>query len=118
MIKLSVLIFSISTITLLAENQIQITGIVKANANTQMKMIYANNNTIQQDIFVQTNHRGMTLSLADGFSSSDVWLNNNHMNSSPLDFSNEIHAKPTKVGELIISQKKNKKSLGIIVSIK
>jgi len=121
MFKLSILFCGVLTTGLLAtSNQLQVSGVVQAHANTQTKMTYVDNTTVQEDILLQTNYRGLTLSLSDDsyMPSSYVWLNNNRMSQKPLDFSNEIYAKSTKVGELIISKSGTINSLALIVAVK
>ena len=120
MFKSSMLFYAVLTVGLFAgENQIEITGVVQANAQTQMKVTSVYGATIEQDILVQTNHRGLTLSLANA-PLSNVLLNQHAMGTAPLDFSSDVHAKPTKVGELIISQKESNplNAVALIVSIK
>ena len=123
MLRLSFLFVGLFGSSLLATNQIQITGVVQANANTQLKTTYVDGHQIQQDILIQTNHRGLTLSLTpprrlNMVSSSHIWLNSTPMSNNPLDFSNNVHAKPTRVGELIISKNKNKNSYALTVAVK
>jgi len=124
MLRLSFLFAGLLSSSLLANNQIQISGVVQANANTQLKTTYVDKNQIQQDILIQTNHRGLTLSLTSSprelstISSSHILLNSTPMSCQPLDFSNNIHAKPTRVGELIISKNKNKKSYSLTIAVK
>jgi len=120
-LRFFILFYGLLTTGLLANNnQIQISGVVQAHANTQTKMTYIDNTTIQQDILLQTNYSGLTLSISDDsyIPSSYVWLNNNRMSQKPLDFSNEIYAKSTKVGELIISKSGTINSLVLIVAVK
>jgi len=119
-LRFFILFYGLLTTGLLANNnQIQISGVVQAHANTQTKMTYIDNTTIQQDILLQTNYSGLTLSISDdSYTPSDVWLNNNRMSQKPLDFSNKTYAKSTKVGELIISENKSVDSLVLIVAVK
>lgn len=121
MLRLSFLLFGMLSTGLLANNKIQISATVQAKATTQTKLTYISDHTIQQDILIQTNHRGLTLSLSESSSlPSYAWLNNHRMGLSPLDFSEEIYAEPTKVAELMVAKTKGKvlNSIALIVSIK
>jgi len=102
-----------------AENQIRITATVNAKVNTQAKMTHIDNETIKEDIYLQTNHKGgLTISLSNSSYGVSALLDYIPVGITPIDFSDKIYLKPTRVGELIVSQKKNKGYLGITISMK
>jgi len=115
MLKLSILFCVVLTTGLLANNQITIRATVAAHANTQTKMTRVDNATVREDIYLQTNHRGLTIALSDSYYGTSTLMNYSPIGIIPINFSNEIYAKSTKVGELIISQKENRGSLGITI---
>ena len=113
-------IFVISSLfsSSLFANQITIHATIAPHANTQMKMTQVNALSIKQDVYLQTNHKGLTISLSNSSYGTSTLMNYRPMTIAPMNFSNKIHTKPTKVGELIISQKENRGSLGITIAVK
>jgi len=115
-------LFSIFTLlsvnTLLANNQISITATVPAHASTQMKMTHVDNNSLRQDVYLQTNYQGLTIALSDSSYGSSSFINNRRLTTVPVNFSDETYSKSTKIGELIISQKENRGSFSVTISVK
>jgi hypothetical protein len=102
----------------LCANQITIRATIAPHANTQMKMTHFDALSIKQDIFLKTNQKGLTIVLTDSSYGQRHRLNNHPIGLSPVNLSDKIHTKPTKVGELIISQKENRGSLGVTIAVK
>ena len=98
--------------------QITIRATVAAHADTQMKTTFTDSNKIRQDIYLKNNYGGLTIALTDSSYGSSTLMNYIPLSINPINFSDDIHTKPTKVAELIISKQENKGSLGITVSVK
>jgi hypothetical protein len=104
--------------TLFASNQIAIIATIPTHANTQMKMIHVDNKNLRQDVYLQTNYKGLIIALSDSVHSVSSFINNRELTTVPINFSDEIYDTSTRIGELIISQKGNKGSLGVTISVK
>lgn len=117
MLKLSTLFCGVLATGLYA-NQITIRVTVVAHANTQMKTTQVTDSSIRQDIYLETNYQGLTIALSDSSYGTSTLMNGNPIGTIPMNFSDETYTKLTRVGELIISQKENQGSLGIIISVK
>jgi hypothetical protein len=104
--------------TSLFSGQITIRATVPAHAETQMKMVHVDSNSLRQSIYLKTNYRGLTIALSDSSYGSSTLMNYRHIGVTPINFSDDIYTKSTKVGELIISQKENIGSLGVTISVK
>jgi hypothetical protein len=102
----------------LCANQITIRVTIAPHANTQMKMTHVDALSIKQDIFLKTNHQGFSIALTEDIYGQSNFINGQRLTLAPLSLSDNIHKIPTKVGELVISQKENKGSLGITISVK
>ncbi|SFV54435.1 hypothetical protein MNB_SV-12-981 [hydrothermal vent metagenome] len=103
--------------TSLFAGQISITATVAAHADTQSKITKIDNSSIRQDIYLKTNHQGLTIALSDSSYGTPL-MNYSPMGVAPINFSDEIYNKSTRVGELIISQKENRGSLGVTIAVK
>ena len=114
----SFLAFILLTLTLSANNQIKITATVATHATVQEKITHTDRYTMKQDIYLKNNYGGLTIALTDSSYGSSTLMNYIPLSINPINFSDDIHTKPTKVAELIISQKENRGSLGITVSVK
>ena len=114
----SILIISVLSSSLLFASHITIRATVAAHANTQTKTTFIDNGKIREDIYLENNYGGLTISLTDNSYGSSTLMNYIPLSISPINFSDDIHTKPTKIAELIISQKENKGSLCITVSVK
>jgi hypothetical protein len=103
---------------LFANNQIHILATVPAHAETKMKILDVDSNSLRQSIYLKTNYRGLTIATSDSSYGSSTLMNYRPIGVTPINFSDDIYTKSTKVGELIISQKDNRGSLGITISVK
>jgi len=101
-----------------AENQIRVSGTVEAYANTQHKSTVVNGDSLQQDLFLETNKQGLTIALTDDSFGSSIFLNHRLMGSRPIDFSDNIYSKPTKVGELTVSKRQNLETVCVVIAVK
>jgi hypothetical protein len=117
MLKSFLLFYALLSSSLFA-GQITISATIAPHTHTQMKMTHVDSQNIRQDIYLQTNHQGLTIALSDSSYGSSTLMNYRPMGVIPINFADEIYTKPTRVGELIISQKENKGSLGITISVK
>jgi hypothetical protein len=117
MLKSFVLLSTLLSSSLFA-GQIIIKAIVAPHANTQTKLTHVDSQNIRQDIYLETNHQGLTIALSDSSYGSSTLMNYHPIGVAPMNLADKIYTKPTKVGELIISQKENKGSLGITISVK
>jgi len=117
MLKTLTLLSSLCLSSLIADNTITIRATIAAHAKTQMKTTHVNSNTIRQDIYLKNNHSGLTIALSDSFYGTPL-INYAPLSTTPMNFSDEINHKYTKVGELIISQKENQGYLGVTISAK
>ena len=113
--------FIISTLLLshlMGDNQIIVRATVASHANIQTKMTHVDNITVREDIYLQTNHQGLTIALSDSSYGTSTLMNYRPIGVAPVNFSDEIYNKSTRVGELIISRKENRGSLGITIAVK
>ena len=117
-LKLSILFCGVLTMGLLANNQIIIRATVAAHANTKTNMTRVDNTTVREDIYLQTNHQGFTIALSNSSYGTSTLMNYSPIGVAPVNFSDEIYNKSTRVGELIISRKENRGSLGITIAVK
>jgi hypothetical protein len=119
MLKLTVSLVLLN-ISLMADSSIQITATVPVKAETKLKTTYYDESRIEQDILLQTNYQGLTLSFSNEKvnSLSKVWLNNALLSNRPLDFSTNRYRKFTRVGGLIISRDKKEESYAFTIAIK
>ena len=76
------------------------------------------NKTVREDIYLKTNHSGFTIALSDSSYGTSTLMNYHPIGVAPINFSDSVYKKSTRVGELIISRKENKGSLGITISVK
>ena len=121
MFKLKGFIFLLSGVfatALLGDNQIHITATVNAKALTKTKIIQVNSSEIRQDVYLKNNYGGLTIALTDSSYGSSTLMNYRALSTNPINFSDDTHTKSTKVAELIISQKENRGSLGVTISVK
>ena len=103
--------------SLLFAGQITIRATVAPRANTQMKMTHADISIMKQDIYLKSNHQGLTISLTDSSYGTPL-MNSMPLSTTPVNLSDDFHYVSTKVGELVISQEENDGSLGITISVK
>jgi len=115
---LSKTIFFIFLSNALFAGTITIRATVAATATLQTKATYADFNIMKQDIYLKTNHKGLSIALTDNSYGSSNLMNQMPLSTIPLTLSNKIYTKPTKVGELLISQHENRGSLGITISVR
>ena len=104
--------------SLFANNQINITAIVPVHAETKMKISSFDKNTLRETLYLKSNHQGLTIALSDNSYGSSTLMNYTPLSTTPITFSDDTYSKSTKVAELIISQKENKGSLGVTISVK
>ena len=116
MLKLPLLILSILS-SLLCAGHITIRATVAPHAQTQTQMTHADISIMKQDIYLKTNHQGLTISLTDSSYGTPL-MNAMPLSITPMNFSDSFHYASTKVGELVISQEENGGSLGITISVK
>ena len=90
---------------------------VAPHAQTQMKMTHADISIMKQDIYLKTNHKGLTISLTDSSYGAPL-MNAMPLSTTPMSFSDNVYYTSAKVGELVISQEENGGSLGITISVK
>ena len=117
-LKFYILYFILMYTNLSSDNMININVIVTTHANIQAKIININDKEIRQNIYLENNSRGLTIALTNKSYNSLAQINNTPLSINPKNFSDNIYSKFTKVAELIISQKKNKGSLGITIFAK
>jgi len=117
MLKTLTLLSSLCLSSLIADNTITIRATIAAHANIQMKTTHIDNDTIRQDIYLKNNCSSLIIALSDN-SYGNTFINYTPLNTNPIKFSDKIHHKSTKVGELIISQKENQGYLGVTISAK
>jgi len=114
----SFLAFILLTLTLSANNQIKITATVATHATVQEKTTHTDSSKTRQDIYLENNYGGLTIALTDSTYGSSTLMNYTPLSTNPINFSDETYTSSTKVAELIISQKENRGSLGVTVSVK
>ena len=117
-LKFYILYFILIYTNLSSNNIININVIVATHANIKVKVMKVNNREIRQNIYLENNSRGLTIALTNKSYNSLAQINNTPLSINPKNFSDNIYSKFTKVAELIISQKKNKGSLGITIFAK
>ena len=82
-----------------------------------MKTIQVNSDNVIKDIYLENNNQGLTIALSKS-TSQHTLVNYVPLGTMPMNLSNKIHEKPTRVGELIISKTKNASSMGITIAVK
>ena len=111
-------IFFIFLSNALFAGTITIRATVGGEATLQTKVTYADFTIMKQDIYLKTNHKGLTIALTDNSYGSLNLLSQMPLSTIPMTLSDEAYKKPTKIGELLISQHENRGSLGITISVK
>ena len=103
-----------------ADNELHIKATVVAHANTHMKTTKVESNNIYQEIYLDTNYRGLTIALSENRYNalpSLVMLGNHQLTETPIELSNTTYALPTKIGNLTISRDQNLQSLAITIAV-
>ena len=96
-------IISILLSNLISDNQIIIKATVASHANIQTKMTHVDSAIVREDIYLQTNHEGFTIALSNNSYGTSTLMNYRPIGVAPINFSDKIYNKSTRVGELIIS---------------
>ncbi len=103
-----------------ADNEIYVKATIVAHANTHMKTTKVESNYIHQEIYLDTNYRGLTIALSKNRYStlpSSVMLGSHQLTNSPIALSDKTYELPTKIGNLTISRDQNLKSLAITIAV-
>jgi len=82
-----------------------------------MKTTRVNSDAIQQDIYLKNNYSGLTIALSDGFYGTPL-INHVPLSTTPMNFSDEIHHKSTKIGELIITRDREISTVALTIAVK
>jgi hypothetical protein len=100
-----------------AENQINIRGTVVAYVNTQVQK-NALNNSGNQELFLKTNKKGLTIALTNDTFGSSILLNNHLLNKEPTDFGETAYFTFTKIGEIIVSKTHKTDTICVTIAAK
>ena len=90
-------IFFIFLSNALFAETITIRATVGAEATLQTKATYADFNTMKQDIYLKTNHKGLSIALTDNSYGSSNLMNQMPLSTIPMTLSTEVYKKTTKV---------------------